>query len=75
MVLFEQDGADETDDGVFVWEDADDLCAALDLAILPLDGMGKINGKAERFIQTALRERAYAQAYSTSDRRAEELPH
>jgi transposase InsO family protein len=35
----------------------------------------KINGKAERFIQTALREWAYAQAYPTSDRRAEELPH
>jgi transposase InsO family protein len=35
----------------------------------------KTNGKAERFIQTALREWAYAQAYLTSDRRAEELPH
>ena len=34
----------------------------------------KTNGKAERFIQTALREWAYAQAYSSSDRRAEELP-
>jgi transposase InsO family protein len=34
----------------------------------------RTNGKAERFIQTALREWAYAQAYSTSDRRAEELP-
>jgi transposase InsO family protein len=34
----------------------------------------KTNGKAERFIQTALREWAYAQAYQTSDRRAEELP-
>src|ERR1700730_10156296 len=34
----------------------------------------KTNGKAERFIQTALRERAYAQAYPTSDRRAEQLP-
>jgi transposase InsO family protein len=34
----------------------------------------KTNGKAERFIQTALREWAYAQAYSTSQRRAEELP-
>jgi transposase InsO family protein len=32
------------------------------------------NGKAERFIQTALREWAYAQAYPTSDRRADELP-
>jgi transposase InsO family protein len=34
----------------------------------------KTNGKAERFIQTALREWAYASAYPTSDRRAEELP-
>lgn len=34
----------------------------------------KTNGKAERFIQTALREWAYAQAYQTSRRRAEELP-
>jgi transposase InsO family protein len=34
----------------------------------------KTNGKAERFIQTSLREWAYAQAYPTSDRRAEELP-
>ena len=30
----------------------------------------KTNGKAERFIQTALREWAYAQAYPNSDRRA-----
>ena len=34
----------------------------------------RTNGKAERFIQTALREWAYAQAYPTSDRRAAELP-
>ena len=34
----------------------------------------RTNGKAERFIQTALREWAYAQAYPTSQRRAEELP-
>jgi transposase InsO family protein len=34
----------------------------------------KTNGKAERFIQTALREWAYAQAYENSDRRAQELP-
>jgi transposase InsO family protein len=34
----------------------------------------KTNGKAERFIQTALREWAYAQAYPDSTRRAEELP-
>lgn len=35
----------------------------------------KTNGKAERFIQTALREWAYAVAYPNSDRRAAELPH
>jgi len=34
----------------------------------------KTNGKAEPFIQTALREWAYATAYENSDRRAEELP-
>ena len=34
----------------------------------------KTNGKAERFIQTALREWAYAQAYDTSAQRAAELP-
>jgi transposase InsO family protein len=34
----------------------------------------RTNGKAERFIQTALREWAYARAYPTSDHRAEELP-
>ncbi len=31
----------------------------------------KTNGKAERFIQTALREWAYARAYQTSDQRAD----
>ena len=34
----------------------------------------KTNGKAERFIQTGLREWAYARAYNTSDQRAAELP-
>lgn len=34
----------------------------------------KTNGKAERFIQTALREWAYAAAYPTSQHRAAELP-
>lgn len=33
----------------------------------------KTNGKAERFIQTALREWAYARAYQTSDQRAANL--
>jgi len=35
----------------------------------------KTNGKAERFIQTSLREWAYARAYQTSKQRADELPH
>jgi transposase InsO family protein len=34
----------------------------------------KTNGKAERFIQTTLREWAYAQAYHHSDQRTAELP-
>src|SRR5262249_11543997 len=33
----------------------------------------KTNGKAERFIQTSLREWAYAKAYPSSDHRAAEL--
>jgi transposase InsO family protein len=34
----------------------------------------KTNGKAERFVQTCLREWAYARAYLNSRQRAEELP-
>ena len=34
----------------------------------------KTNGKAERFIQTSLREWAYARAYQTSRQRAKQLP-
>jgi transposase InsO family protein len=34
----------------------------------------KTNGKAERFIQSSLREWAYARAYNTSDERTAELP-
>ena len=34
----------------------------------------KTNGKAERFIQSSLREWAYACAYNTSDERAAQLP-
>jgi transposase InsO family protein len=34
----------------------------------------RTNGKAERFVQTSLREWAYARAYNTSDDRAAELP-
>ncbi|CAM3582039.1 hypothetical protein THPR109532_17205 [Thalassospira profundimaris] len=35
----------------------------------------KTNGKAERFIQSSLREWAYARAYQNSEQRAEELPY
>ena len=35
----------------------------------------KTNGKAERFIQSSLREWAYARAYQNSEQRAAELPH
>jgi len=52
-----------------------DACSALGLKhIRTRPYTPKTNGKAERFIQTALREWAYAQAYPSSDRRAEELP-
>ena len=52
-----------------------DLCKALGLKHLRTKPYTpKTNGKAERFIQTALREWAYAQAYPTSDRRTAELP-
>jgi len=52
-----------------------DLCRDLGLKhIRTKPYTPKTNGKAERFIQTALREWAYAQAYPSSDRRAAELP-
>ena len=52
-----------------------DTCAALGLRhIRTKPYTPKTNGKAERFIQTALREWAYAQTYQTSDHRTAELP-
>ena len=42
VVLFEQDGPDESCDGGLVWEDADDVGAALDFADRPLDGIGGV---------------------------------
>ena len=42
IVLFEQDGADQTDDGVLVGEDADDVGASLDLAVEPLDRVDRV---------------------------------
>jgi transposase InsO family protein len=51
-----------------------DLCKALGLKhIRTKPYTPKTNGKAERFVQTSLREWAYAQAYQTSDDRAAEL--
>ena len=40
VVLLEQDGADEPDDGVVVGEDAHHLGSALDLTVDPLDRVG-----------------------------------
>ena len=52
-----------------------DTCAELGLRhIRTKPYTPKTNGKAERFIQTALREWAYAQAYPTSDHRTAQLP-
>jgi transposase InsO family protein len=65
-----------TDNGSCYRSDAfRDLCKTLGLKhIRTKPYTPKTNGKAERFIQTALREWAYAQAYPTSDRRTAELP-
>ena len=52
-----------------------DACMALGLRHIRTKAYTpKTNGKAERFIQTALREWAYAKAYATSAQRAAELP-
>ena len=42
VVLLEQDGADQADDGGLVGEDADDVGAALDLAVEPLERVGGV---------------------------------
>lgn len=50
-------------------------CRALDIKhIRTKPYTPQTNGKAERFIQTALREWAYATAFETSDQRRDELP-
>ena len=50
-------------------------CLALELKhIRPRSYSPRTNGKAERFIQTSLREWAYAAAYPDSNERASELP-
>ena len=42
VVLLEEDGADEPDDGIAAGEDADDFHPALDLAVEALDGVGAV---------------------------------
>jgi transposase InsO family protein len=57
----------------FAWRDACEKRGPKHIRTKPYTP--KTNGKAERFIQSSLREWAYATAYETSDHRAEELPH
>ena len=40
VILFEQNGADQADDGGLVGEDTDNLGASLDLVDRPFDGIG-----------------------------------
>ena len=66
-----------TDNGAcyksFAWRDA---CKQLGIKhIRTKPYTPKTNGKAERFIQSSLREWAYARAYENSEQRAKELPH
>ena len=42
IILFQQDGADEFGRWRLHWEDADDLCASLDLADRPFDRVGGV---------------------------------
>ena len=52
------------------------LCRALGIRhIYTKPYTPKTNGKAERFIQSSLREWAYARAYQTSEQRKQELPY
>ncbi|UIK09012.1 IS481 family transposase [Neorhizobium galegae] len=65
-----------TDNGsCYIAKDFARACKALGLKhIRTKPYTPKTNGKAERFIQTALREWAYARAYQTSDHRKAHLP-
>ena len=65
-----------TDNGsCYISDDFRRACADLGLKhIRTKPYTPKTNGKAERFIQTALREWAYAQTYDSSDQRADYLP-
>jgi transposase InsO family protein len=65
-----------TDNGsCYIAKDFARACKALGLKhIRTRPYTPKTNGKAERFIQTALREWAYARAYQSSDHRKAHLP-
>jgi transposase InsO family protein len=65
-----------TDNGsCYIAKDFAKACKALGLKhIRTKPYTPKTNGKAERFIQTALREWAYARAYPTSEHRKAHLP-
>ena len=74
--LDQSTGGRSTDNGAcykaFAFRDA---CRALGLKhIRTKPYTPKTNGKAERFIQTVMREWAYARPYHHSDRRNDELP-
>jgi transposase InsO family protein len=56
----------------FAWRDACKDLAIKHIRTKPYTP--RTNGKAERFIQSALREWAYAKAYPNSGQRAQELP-
>ena len=43
IILLEQDGADQAGNGVLIGEDADDLGAALDLAVQPFQRIGRVD--------------------------------
>ena len=43
VILFQQDCPDQPGDGGFVGEEADDLDAALELAVEAFDGVGAVN--------------------------------
>lgn len=65
-----------TDNGsCYIAKDFKKACKALRLKhIRTKPYTPKTNGKAERFIQTALKEWAYARAYPSSDHRKDQLP-
>ncbi|MGY4303691.1 transposase InsO family protein [Bradyrhizobium sp. USDA 4369] len=61
--------------GCYIGFDFDKACRDIGLKhIRTKPYTPRTNGKAERFIQTALREWAYAHTYPTSDQRAAQLP-